>query len=162
VKIYALALEPIILFFPNIKKRSANFIEEKFAALPFFYNSGRLITLENELAGWDELTVHISLRFPGRFSMTFMDHVKRFTQTHDLPSVHWFRFVSQQHGYALKYGINVTTQLKFNLRAVFRAKRVKLLPGDLEFLGRRLVIGSRPAVPFREIVEFTDTSIPPI
>ena len=158
LKQYCLGLEPILLFFLHMREEDAALVDQYFRAIPYFYNEARLIPPGKEQSGQDDLTLLISLWFPGLFAHKLMTRMKHFTATHGFPGVHWFRYDRFHHGYALqRFGIDVETYRAFNLRGGVVANRVVLQPGDLAILGHRLL--TRPARPLREVARATGFSI---
>ncbi|MFQ5818487.1 MAG: hypothetical protein ACE5I5_00635 [Candidatus Heimdallarchaeota archaeon] len=149
LKWYCFGLEPIIFFFLDVEQ-DTNIIEKQFRAIPYFYNSARLITPENERAGREIMTLLINLRFPGSFTSKLRSLVKKFTIDRGGAGFHYFRYDRLEHGFALqKFGIDVQKHRKFDKRGGITAKRVDLLPGDFLIIAYRLLlIGSRAAPKF--------------
>ena len=158
LKIYCLELEPILLFFLGVEGEDADLIEHRFRAIPYFSNSGRLITPENERASRDEMTVFIKLYFPGRFAYRLRTQLNRFVKDRGFHAFHWFRYDRIEHGYDLRrFGIDVQKHRSFDKRGGVVAKKVILLPGDLSIIGHRITV--RPAPSLRKIEQDTGIKI---
>jgi len=160
LKEYCLGLEPILFFFLDLEV-DETLIEQHFRTTPYFYNSARFITPEDERAGRESMTLLISLRFPGSFTYKLRSQVKKFTEDRGISGFHYFRYDRFEHGHALqRFGIDVQKHRKFDLRGGTIAKRVNLMPGDLLIIGYRLILlGSRPAPSLHEIERITDIKV---
>ncbi|MFX0197511.1 MAG: hypothetical protein ACFFCW_15415 [Candidatus Hodarchaeota archaeon] len=162
LKVYCLGLEPILLFFLKMREEDANLIESNFRTTPYFYNSGRLITSEDERIRRDEMVLLIHLRFPGSFTYKLRNFVKTFTKKRGLHGFHWFRYDRFEHGFNLqRFGIDIQKHRTFDLRGGVVAKRANFIPGDLSILGHRLaaIIGSRSVSSLHEVERITDIKV---